>query len=127
MGLESRSSEESNRLLGTHAPNESAAGEIFDQSPPYNSPALLPLQTAHSTRININENEDAEEPRLCRICQSGESDSDDDDDDAASHDEEALVDGQSYHPRTGSGAKHTKSNNVYRKNPLIKPCKCKGR
>jgi hypothetical protein len=82
------------------------------------------MHTTNDTRIAVQEDPEAAEPRLCRICQSGEDDSDDD---ATIADEEVdLVSSEPYH-RTSHDIHHPKIKRVYAKNPLIKPCKCKGR
>ncbi|KAG2174509.1 hypothetical protein INT44_006772 [Umbelopsis vinacea] len=96
-----------------------AAAEPLMHNPFSSSPTL----TANDTRIAVQDHSETAEPRLCRICQSGEDDSDDD---ATIADEEVdLVSSEPYH-RTSHEAHHSKVKRVYAKNPLIKPCKCKG-
>jgi hypothetical protein len=126
MGLDSNHSEESNSLLGKHVAEELAIDEtLLIASPPYTPPVQPMLQATPSTSVNMEGDAGIEEPRICRICQSGESDSEDDD--SIYHDEEAIVSGQRQHCQTGDATKHSKAIPVYQKNPLIKPCKCKGR
>lgn len=90
----------------------------------YNPNINSPLHTVDDTRIAVREDAEVAEPRLCRICQSGEDESDDDD--AMSDEEVDLVSSEPYHD-TIHDTHHSKTKRVYAKNPLIKPCKCKGR
>lgn len=120
MGLDSQYAyhEETNDSDHPDQTNPAAAEPLLHN--PFSS---SPTFTANDTRIAVQDHSETAEPRLCRICQSGEDDSDDD---ATIADEEVdLVSSEPYH-RTSHEAHHSKVKRVYAKNPLIKPCKCKG-
>ncbi|KAJ2959198.1 hypothetical protein NQZ79_g5274 [Umbelopsis isabellina] len=115
MGQDPGQSDESHRLL---IDDELAQSQDFQPIQPQHYP---PAVVVHTSSPGVAEQEE-EEPRLCRICQSGE---DDEDDETPEYDEESAVEG-SQHILTSDATGHKPNSKMLRKNPLIKPCKCKG-
>lgn len=117
MGQDSGHPDESHGLL---VDDELAQSQDFQPIQPQHYP---PAAVVHTSITGVAETEEDEEPRLCRICQSGE---DDEDDEAPVYDEESAVEG-AQHILMSEATGHKSSSKMLRKNPLIKPCKCKGR